>query len=346
MRTATAGWIRSISIITSAAVFGVAWMPVAAAEPTDDSLAKLVAAWEAREKACQRIQIRWSQAHFQSAEMIDTLHELISSKFASAGGPMPPHIPDDIRREGKTSTETKLLDLDGDLMRLEGDVVEWSVELARFIDRHATDTWNGTDSKYASEKAADRSYNAVGVSSRAPGSALESIDSSHFVYWCRPFNSLYGGLKPSDLKIVRELPSDAAPLLVVQHPTATGGRIEFEVDPNRSYVIQRISVYHQDKLGSQSTIVYVHDAQHGWIPSRWGAALFRDGQIFESIKGRVEEFVVNGAPPREGFDIVPKPGSWVQDAIQNNSYIVLPSGRTRVVRDFEAGQTYEVEGEQ
>lgn len=100
----------------------------------------------------------------------------------------------------------------------------------------------------------------------------------------------------------------------------------------------------QEKIFSETAIEYDRDTPHGSVPVRWEFTKFGiDGEtVVKSSVVTLDQYELNEPPPRETFSISYPPGTWVDDRIDNLTYIVRDGKPNRMVLPGEfTGDNYE-----
>jgi hypothetical protein len=108
-------------------------------------------------------------------------------------------------------------------------------------------------------------------------------------------------------------------------------------EPAKDYHVRRIEYYASSGLRRRHDISYSHDEKSRlWIPVRWTrTSALPDGGIRVQKTSAVTYYSLGGAIPSEEFDLTFPPGTWVDDEVNNRSYIVLEDGGERVVTPAE-----------
>jgi hypothetical protein len=108
------------------------------------------------------------------------------------------------------------------------------------------------------------------------------------------------------------------------------------IDPERDFVPTR---YHRIVRGvtvQAFDIQYIHDAQHGWVPSAWTVARNdRTGNPFAIINMNMKLYRINLPIGDEAFVSGFEPGTWVNDEIDRETYIILKNGARRPIKRGE-----------
>ncbi|AMV27094.1 hypothetical protein VT84_22015 [Gemmata sp. SH-PL17] len=126
----------------------------------------------------------------------------------------------------------------------------------------------------------------------------------------------------------------------------TRGEWKLWVDPSRDYAIVRMEAHDRDgKLVTKFTVTQsaLPAATTIWLPQRWTAALFRNGNLFKQIEVTTHAREVNAELSEVEFKPVLPVGTRVQEKIGNEmkDYIIRDGGQTREIQRDERKASYE-----
>ncbi len=177
---------------------------------------------------------------------------------------------------------------------------------------------------------------------------LENINFLAVVLACRPLHPVLCDLDSDAYTLVpEETVIDGHRCVELRETPETeypGHWRTFWLDRDRDYVI----VKHESRYrhfrgkgaggtGTSVTVSYQNDAVHGWVPSGWKTMWINSatGALFNVVEAKVTKYAFNVDIPSELFDPPFPPGTYVQDANQQEHWVALPGGRKRVLTTAE-----------
>jgi hypothetical protein len=108
------------------------------------------------------------------------------------------------------------------------------------------------------------------------------------------------------------------------------------VDPERDFVPTRFRSVVRGVTRLAIDISYVHDAQHGWVPSAWTVVHHdRTGNPARTLNIHVKSYRINLPVDDNTFVVEFEPGTWVNDLTTDETYILRKGGARRIVRPGE-----------
>lgn len=117
------------------------------------------------------------------------------------------------------------------------------------------------------------------------------------------------------------------PCLILSH-----GESMIWVDPARDYVPTRYRVIDQGVVLQSYDIKYTKDAEHGWVPTSWIVTkLDRNGEVEDSVTATVAEYRIGLPISEDVYDLQLPPGTWVNDYLKDETYILREGGVRRPI---------------
>jgi hypothetical protein len=134
-------------------------------------------------------------------------------------------------------------------------------------------------------------------------------------------------MKPSG----NTLPIDWAPCQeYVINVTKSDQTFNFWLDPDKDYVVRRISHQSPGRLFAQTNIRYRRDDACGWVPDSWVRNEYSAaGKVSSTTRVDVVAMRLNEPQPAELFDVQFPPGTMVADQRNHKEYRVQPDGSLR-----------------
>ena len=114
------------------------------------------------------------------------------------------------------------------------------------------------------------------------------------------------------------------------------------VDPSKKYIPVKYEARFQGRPIAQATISsFVRDEIYGWVPEEWtlGAKFDKSGSPSWSDSVVVTKSRINHPLPADVFEIQFPVGTWVQNNITNEAYIVRENGGKRLILPGEFNGT-------
>jgi hypothetical protein len=134
--------------------------------------------------------------------------------------------------------------------------------------------------------------------------------------------------------------------MVILTLSANNGRRTYTIwcDPAKDYHVRRIEYAPNPALRSRYDISYSQQESGLWIPTRWHRRMAGpDGTTRLQKTSEVTHYSIGREVSAKEFDLSFPPRTWVKDAVNDRSYILLEDGTQRVVTpaEQEAGLPYE-----
>jgi hypothetical protein len=108
------------------------------------------------------------------------------------------------------------------------------------------------------------------------------------------------------------------------------------VDPGRDFVPTRLRWIVRGVTLQTFDIQYIHDAQHGWVPSAWTVVnYYKTGNPSGAMNIKVKSFKINSSVDDGVFVPEIEPGTWVNDLTTDEKYIMRKGGDRRAIKPGE-----------
>jgi hypothetical protein len=117
------------------------------------------------------------------------------------------------------------------------------------------------------------------------------------------------------------------PCLILSH-----GESMVWVDPARDFTPTRYRVIDQGVVLQSYDIKYTNVTEHGWVPTSWTVTkLDRNGDVEDSVTATVAEYRISLPISEDVFDLRLPPGTWVNDYLNGETYILREGGVRRPI---------------
>jgi len=282
-------------------------------EAQSRALQEIIHAWRERDRRFRAWDCAWSAKRFQSKESIALVAKGDRAKLKDMSFDFRMRLVVDLKNR----------------FRFEEDGTQWSQKANSVVPRLAFDVLNGNVRKSYLPKAA------------IPGGFVQEQKATYMandarylplLLFFRPFSTPGDPFLTVDaLQIIsnQALVNEKKSLLLEHRK----GRLW--VDSNAPYLPLRYTMYTASQKNVPSTTVdweYKFDSVLGWLPSTWKYTwLGPEGNILDQVTSQVTSFVFKDEFPDDIFDLEFAPGTWVNDGINNESYIVKDGGLKRPV---------------
>lgn len=309
-------------------------MPTAqlTAQPEEQLLAEVRAAWEAREKATKTVKVAWVMKDIFPKGSIN----LLFPELARDGHARPP---EDFKYEG-----TVTLLLDGIDARFTADWMCWDEKTSRFQQRTDESTYRG--GKFTNLVRRNVQSFPQGTLNKASWNRDCDITT-----W--PARAAFRGTNPkvmsgTDLDkftTARRVVLDRQPMVeLVRQRTEMRGEERIWVNPAKSCATQRYDSYDRaGTLNNRITVKSIQDPSGLWVPASWTAVVYNQKKLVRSVEATVRELVINPPTTPEDFEVAFPVGTYVVDSTSDKprEYIVRESGERRDVLPNERLASYE-----
>jgi hypothetical protein len=155
----------------------------------------------------------------------------------------------------------------------------------------------------------------------------------------RPFHAMVGFFDGNQLQLAgRTVVQDGRTCVVLKHQEH-----EIWVDPARDFVPVRIMEVHEGAIRVDVVVTY-RLADKEWAPDAWNTVFTsRRGKVIDdSFAAKLTDFRLNEAIGDETFEIEYPLGTWMNNRITDESYILREGGNKRPVVPGEfTGRNYE-----
>jgi hypothetical protein len=181
-------------------------------------------------------------------------------------------------------------------------------------------------------------YPSGSIYHRGPEGIVRNVRFLPLSMVCRPFNKPIGLYDPEKFVLTGKTGiADEHTCLIMNYQDQT-----IWVDPAREFVPTRLFMSNRGITTMSFEIKYSRDPQVGWVPSAWTwAYLTPKGEVRESINCKVGHYDINRPISIDTFSVQYTPGTWVEDLINKETYIVRETDKRPVLpREFD-GKTYE-----
>ncbi|GEM_PF-5191332 len=242
-------------------------------------------------------------------------------------------------RPGVTfANETRfVIDVQGRVL-LDYQGKRWSAERAEYLDSRTFTVFDGrtrTD-YFPSGEAFPSAHITQEEASSSTGRHVRTLP-IRLVF--RPLDGKLGVFDPGKLATTGlKAEVGEARCLILKN-----GEDQVWVDPARDYIPLR---WYQKRGGVTYWFIeidYELDKEHGWMPIKWkNVALNPAGDILDSVTAIVSNYRINRMVPDKEFRVEFPAGTWVQNYITEERYIVREGGaKRRVAKGEYDGTNYQ-----
>jgi hypothetical protein len=322
-------------VLVSAAGGATAARPEA--KPTIESVLQ---AWDQRQKQVQSFRFSWEATQWYDGAFLPSAHS----------GPPAEGLPASVSYDTRT---TFVMDAQG-RTRIERLDASWHTALKKLVPVPSINVCDGGIHRLLAPEGPTIPLDGaglipIGFIDRDIVMSKRTMDLLPVWLVFRPFDE-------------RIRPSDRKKLVLTEDQGVADGRTclilrqadqIIWVDPKRSFIPLRVcrtarfvtaeKVVLEDCVMFQVEIHYAQDKESSWIPSSWRIEHFSGiGNVVASTTARVAAYKINSPIPEAAFQLPFLPGTWVNDRIKNESYILREGGKHRPVLPGEFnGKNYE-----
>lgn len=123
---------------------------------------------------------------------------------------------------------------------------------------------------------------------------------------------------------------------------ATEWGLLYVTDDDRRLPVFYVELRDQREPVYDVRITFTENSTVGWLPLKWQIRIYQDGSVFESTEAAVTEKAINVPIPRERFQLTFPAGTWVQNLVTGESYIIRDGLPHREVLPGEyTGENYQ-----
>ncbi|MGH7136848.1 MAG: hypothetical protein ACREHD_14000 [Pirellulales bacterium] len=299
-------------------------------------------AWTQRQKRAQSLAFSWEEEMRVAKGAYDLppgtspgVAELIGGS-ASDGSPSPP--------EALTLPGTCELLLANGAGRYSADGQHWARQKREVVHQVFEEVCNGTEQRELFSKGAIE--NPFGSVKREESiNELLAHEGGFPIVVC--YRILHPDFKVFDvqkMQLRNAAETEGSGKIVIVSVAQGRGRFDVWLDPARDYIVTRQTFLDaQEKMLGDLTIdKYRPDPMVGWVPMEWASRNFReDGSDMTTLHVKVTKAAFNAEATHPELALEFPPGARVNDLSHGSTYVVLPGGGKRVLRDEEKAMTNE-----
>ncbi len=177
----------------------------------------------------------------------------------------------------------------------------------------------------------------------SPTSGLLSMANCFPISLCyRILDPAFQAFSTTDMQIGEPTTINGRDAVLVTFPQRGGARIHLWLSPEQNYVpIRHKFVNSAGKTTGSYEISYVNNAKDGWVPSEWVATtLTGEGKLNFRIRVNVTQYFINGDVAKEDFKLEFPAGTWVNDRVNDTTFVVLKNGDKRTVGPMQGMDEY------
>jgi hypothetical protein len=278
------------------------------------TLETIVDKWKERQHETESFDFICDGEHFEIGEMAAPMVENESGEKA----------PDDISHRHRRF----LIDSRGRI-RVEEEGRQWDGKMKMYVLNRSVDIFDGKGRKTFSDggNLGFPSY-FHGEGKRVLPFGKDLRDSPLRMAY-RPFDRELGDFDASTLVLSDERATiDQRRVLVLK-----SGDTTVFVDPTMDFLPVKRTDLRQGAIYRVTEISYRTDARLGWVPIAWTTNLLRpDGKSNWNDNVSVTKFSINKPVADSDFEVVLPVGTWVQDGVTKESYILRANGEKRTVK--------------
>lgn len=319
----------SLIIFFVCLIIATSKVEVAAQDGKSAIVDRVVKAWQARESRFQTWDISWTGTGFRSKFSV-----AIDAKRTNPKG-----IPDI-----SFPYKVRLICAGADRIRSEYEGKNWSLKRGELVPFKVINICDGKSG--ITYFPWNQKYKIAYIAACEAAEDANDIQTIPLFIFLRPFGQPFGKIDPTKLELVTtsaEINGTRCCLLKFRR---TNQNDLIWVETSKDYLPIRYS-WSRPKYGDVPDdiidIEYAYDETNGWFPVSWtNRWLTLKGAVYEKYTARVTDARINATIPEDMFKLEFPVGTWVENRITKESYILKAGGGKRIVLPGEfTGDNYE-----
>ncbi len=318
-----------LGLIVTGLLLGCLCAPLPVYGDDVGGLQEVIAAWNHRQDEIRTFHFSWSGTQFAGKGHAD------AAQLDMSAEPIPP------KDTSFDITMVFAVDEKGRVL-LQYDGNTWSSEKNQYVPKTTRDIFDGQLRKVFFPQGV-KSFPNLHISNNTASDTARDLRAAAIRMVYRPFDTTMGVFDPSKLAITeRKGVVENRQCLILSHTQDTQEEMIW-VDPSRSFLPLRHTIRRRGVIAEQTEISYREDPSNGWVPALWNNALLdKDGNTMKSWSGKVTQYQLNEPIPDSTFETDYPPGTYVQNYVTRENYILREGGGRRPILPGEyKGDNYE-----
>lgn len=300
----------------------------------------LISQWTAKQDSTSKLKIEWEEYVTRPKGYLSQsgLRRVLGIEDES-----------DVPPEDSTLLEKGRLIYDGERMRLDREVWQWSNDLGRYVATPHSSSFDGVEFR--------RVWTNGSTQTDYPDGSIQALskhqDATSFVLFpiravFRANDENYWSVNPHLLHltgksaVIRGRKCLELRTRVLAGQNSDERSVEYWVDPDREFVVMRYRKSSGNKIVRKVDIDYFHQPGLGWVPESWTMHASLDGiSLYESRKGNLLHVSIPEQLSNDDFKISFPAGCVVTDSIRDEYYVVREDHTKREIARDEYGAPYE-----
>jgi hypothetical protein len=311
------------------------------ANAEEDQLAAVIRAWNDRQNRVQSFHFSWSGKHFASKERAEGFRSDHSRRVSPKGDTIVNKEPSDVSFDIQMD-----FSLDEKKGRFRTDYQAKATEEFQAVPQTSVVIHDGQIGKTFFPKSSGTPFPLAAISNNSPLLHTCDLRSLPISLAYRPFDGVIAGVfdRAKLTLTTEEGVVEGRDCIILRENDGESDTVKTVwVDPARDFIPVRYLTSRNGHTDTQVEVSYVKDASLGWVPNAWTIRwLNEQGGTNESWSATKVTYEINTPIPDSTFDVSYPVGTWVNNCVTDERYLLLENGKKRPILPGEFnGENYE-----